>query len=70
MSGREIENLLALIDDNMSANDHLLRSDVMAYLSSNQDLVLKQLRDYGKVTIPSSLGEVTIDLAQLQAAVA
>ena len=70
MSGYEVERVLSLINENIGANDVLLRSEVFQFIEDNEDLVLDQLRAHESATIPTSFGKITLNLDDLRRAVA
>ncbi|WP_263382793.1 hypothetical protein [Granulicella arctica] len=70
MNGRELEHVLSLIEQNVSANQVLLRSEIFRFIEKHQDEVVAQLRHSATARIPTSYGEMTLNLADLRKAVA
>jgi hypothetical protein len=70
VNGREVEHVLSLIEQNVSSNRVLLRSEIFRFIEKHQDEVVAQLRRSASVRIPTSYGEMTLDLADLRKAVA
>ncbi len=70
MNGRELEQMLALIDANIGSNQARLRSEIIRFIESHEDIVLDQLRAHESAVIPTSFGEIVLDLADLREAVA
>jgi hypothetical protein len=66
MSGIEIERTLKMIDANVDSNLKSLRGEILRYIQQNESTVLSQLRSFGKVTIPTSTGDVVIPISELQ----
>jgi hypothetical protein len=70
LNGRELEHVLSLIDANIGSNQTRLRSEIIGFIQSHEDAVLDQLRAHESATIPTSFGEIVLDLADLREAVA
>ena len=70
MSGREIENLLSVIDESILSGRASVRGEILSYLLSNETTVLESLRSSDKVTVPTSSGPFEINLTELQDLVA
>jgi hypothetical protein len=70
MNGRELEHLLAGIDENILRGRVSLRNEILHYLRDHEVAVLEALRTSDRVMVPTSSGLVQIDLSELQALVA
>jgi hypothetical protein len=70
VNGRELEQMLRLIDANIGSNQTRLRSEIIHFIESHEDVVLDQLRAHESAVIPTSFGEIVLDLADLREAVA
>lgn len=70
MNGRELEQMLSLIDANIGSNQTRLRSEIIRFIEGHEDSVLDQLRAHESATIPTSFGEIVLDLADLRDAIA
>jgi hypothetical protein len=70
MNGHDLERILALIDENIGANQVRLRAEIIRFIEEHEDAVLDQLRAHASAVIPTTFGEIVLDLADLQAAVA
>ncbi len=70
MNGHDLERVLSLIDENIGFNQIRLRSEIIRFIQGHEDVVLDQLRAHESAVIPTSFGEIVLDLADLRAAVA
>ncbi len=70
MNGHDLERVLSLIDENIGANQVRLRSEIIQFIQDHEDQVLDQLRMHESASIPTSLGEITLNLSDLREAVA
>jgi hypothetical protein len=70
VNGRELEQMLSLIDANIGSNQTRLRSEIIRFIEGHEDSVLEQLRAHESAVIPTSFGEIVLDLADLRDAVA
>lgn len=70
MNGREIEHLLSVMDENITSSRAYLRSEILSYFQDHESEVLAELRSAHKVAVPTSAGEVSIKLSDLQALIA
>ncbi len=70
MNGREIENLLILIDQNVAATTVQLDREVIDYVKRHQDEVLDVLFRNRQVDIPTSLGPIRVSMDELESAAA
>ena len=70
MNGREIENLLRLIDENVASTTAQLDEELIDYVKQHQAEVLAALRSGRQYKIPTSLGPVSLHPDQLTAAAA
>jgi Lhr-like helicase len=70
VNGRELEHVLSMIEENISANQTILRSEVFRFIKRNEDEVVAQLRKNARARIPTSFGEMILNLADLHKAVA
>ena len=66
MNGRDIENLLSVIDGTINRERASLRGEIFTYLLEHEAEVLDSLRSSDKVMVPTSAGTVEIDLAHLR----
>jgi hypothetical protein len=62
MNGIQVEKVLSLID----ANLELTRTEVLKYLTQNQEKVVSQLEKTGEARIPTSAGIVIIPRSALE----
>ncbi|HEY0264199.1 MAG TPA: hypothetical protein VGC07_06730 [Granulicella sp.] len=70
MNGRELEHVLSLIDENVSANQALRCSEIFRFIENHEDEVLAQLREHKAAQIPTSFGDITLNLSDLLKAIA
>jgi hypothetical protein len=70
MSSSELEYVLSLRDANIGSNEIRLRAEMIEFIQQHEDAVLDQLRAHGSALIPTSFGEITLDLSDLHAAIA
>lgn len=70
MNGHDLERVLSLIEENIGANQIRLRSEIIRFIQNHEDEVLDQLRSTESATIPTSSGEITLNLADLREVVA
>jgi hypothetical protein len=70
LSGPELDYVLSLRDTNVGANQTRLRSEIISFIQGHEDAVLDQLRAHASAVIPTSFGEIVLDLADLREAVA
>jgi hypothetical protein len=70
MNGWELERLLTFIEENIAANEVRLRAEIIRFIQKHEDAVLDQFRAHQSAVIPTSFGEIVLDLADLRAAVA
>lgn len=69
MNGFELERILSMIDVNVKANRPRLRAEVIRFIQNHEDEVLAQLRAKSEASVPTSLGIVTLRLADVMKAV-
>lgn len=70
MSSSELEYVLSLRDTNIGTSQTRLRSEIIEFIQRHEDAVLDQLRTHESAVIPTSFGEITLNLADLREAVA
>ena len=70
MSGRELERLVASIEENARINTALVWNEAFQYMQEHQEAVSKQLRETGRTTVNTSIGPMTVTREQLEAAIA
>ena len=70
MNGHDLERVLSLIDENIGDNQTRLRFEIIQFIQNYEDFVVDQLRANESATIPTSAGEITLNLADLREAVA
>jgi hypothetical protein len=70
LNGHDLERVLSLIDENIGDNQTRLRFEIIQFIRNHEDFVVDQLRANESATIPTSAGEITLNLADLREAVA
>ena len=70
MSSSELEYVLSLRDGNISSSQKRLRAEIIEFIQRHEEAVLAQLRAHDQAVIPTSFGEITLNLADLHEAVA
>jgi hypothetical protein len=70
MSSSELEYVLSLRDANVGTSQKRLRAEIIDFIQRHEDAVLDQLRTHEAAIIPTSFGEITLNLADLREAVA
>ncbi len=70
MSGRELERLVASIEENTRINTALVWNEAFRYMQDHEEDVARQLRETGQATVNTSIGSMTVTREQLEAAVA
>jgi hypothetical protein len=66
MSGRELESVLTLIDENIETTQKRLWDEVMAYLRDHEDDAVRQLSATRSMVVPTSVGPRSVSLAELE----
>ena len=66
MSGRELEGVLTLIDENIQTTQQRVWNDVMSYLREHEDEAVQQLNDSKAMVVPTSFGPRSVSLAELE----
>jgi nitroimidazol reductase NimA-like FMN-containing flavoprotein (pyridoxamine 5'-phosphate oxidase superfamily) len=70
MSSSELEYVLSLRDVNVGTSQKRLRAEIIEFIQRHEDAVLAQLRTHESAVIPTSFGEITLNLADLHEAIA
>ena len=70
MSSSELEYVLSLRDANIGTSQKRLRAEIIDFIQRHEDAVLDQLRTHESAVIPTSFGEITLNLNDLREAVA
>ncbi|MDE1178786.1 MAG: hypothetical protein PW789_19605 [Edaphobacter sp.] len=70
MSSSELEYVLSLRADNIGTSQKRLRAEIIAFIQRHEDAVLDQFRAHESAVIPTSFGEITLNLADLHEAIA
>ena len=70
MNGQEIERLLTMIDANIAANQTIVKDEMLRFIESHEDQVVRELRAHASAEIPTSAGVMTIKLSDLRELVA
>jgi nitroimidazol reductase NimA-like FMN-containing flavoprotein (pyridoxamine 5'-phosphate oxidase superfamily) len=55
---------------NIGTSQKRLRAEIIEFIQRHEDAVLAQLRTHESAVIPTSFGEITLNLADLHEAVA
>jgi hypothetical protein len=67
MGGIQIEHMLSLLDDKLTAKDReLMRTEVAVYINKNMDSVVSSLAEGGAAVIPTSNGNIRLTKADLE----
>jgi hypothetical protein len=66
MSGRELERMLTLIDENIAMNDKRIWTEIMDYMRDHEEETVNQLSTTQNLTVPTSFGPRSISLKQLK----
>jgi hypothetical protein len=66
MSGRELEQMLTLIDENIEMNDKRVWREIMDYIRDHEEDAVHQLSTTQSLTVPTFIGPRSISLKQLK----
>jgi hypothetical protein len=70
MSSSELEYVLSLRDVNIGSSQKRLRAEIIEFIQRHEEAVLAQFRAHDAAVIPTSFGEITLNLSDLHEAIA
>jgi SepF-like predicted cell division protein (DUF552 family) len=66
MNGKQIENLLQMVDGNV----HIAQTEALQYIRDNQSEIIRELAMTGVATVKTAAGNVQLRVEDLEAAAA